>query len=390
VGLFSGNGTGNYIRAWEQAARVRINDLTEEQIISVADDEYADKLIAELVPEIPTIDRDNITMDRGSAQSGNQYGQTVHYYEFFIPFTGPREVFQFQPSTARFGGVPLELRANELVYRAAATDADAEKKLDSLLDEVEEHLRRVAQDFAALPREIRRMVSEMLPPKRQAIEEAKEGLGRFKFKMRRRDDAQPTYVAPEVKRKAIPSPRMTTTAAAAPEPVLEEAEYQHIMNVMDNMTHVMERSPNAFRTLGEEDIRTHFLFQLNGQYEGQATGETFNAKGKTDILIRVEDKNIFIGECKFWGGKKLLVETIDQLLGYLTWRDAKTALVVFNTNKNFTDMIATAVEAVTTHPNHKSGPAKEADTRYRYVMKNKSDPRKDVIMTMMLYDIPRE
>ncbi|MGO7154607.1 hypothetical protein [Rhizobium leguminosarum] len=389
MGLFSGNGTGNYILAWAQTARVRINNLTEEQIMSMADDRYAETLIAELVPEIPTIDRENISMDRGSVQTGNQYGQTEHYYEFFIPFTGPREVFQFQPSRARYGGVPLELRANELVYKVAATDADAEKKLDSLLDEVEEHLRRMALDFDALPREIRRMVSEMVPPKRQAIEAAKEGLGRFKFKMRRRDDPQPTYVTPEVKRKAIPSPR-TTTAAAAPEPILEEAEYQHIMKVMDNMTHVMERSPNAFRTLGEEDIRTHFLFQLNGQYEGQATGETFNAKGKTDILIRVEDKNIFIGECKFWGGKKLLVETIDQLLGYLTWRDAKTALVVFNTNKNFTDMITTALDAVTTHPNYKNGPAKETDTRYRYVMKNKNDPRKDVIMTMMLYDIPRE
>ncbi len=26
-------------------------------------------------------------------------------------------------------------------------------------------------------------------------------------------------------------------------------------------------------------------------YEGQATGETFNRSGKTDILVRVEDRN---------------------------------------------------------------------------------------------------
>lgn len=41
---------------------------------------------------------------------------------------------------------------------------------------------------------------------------------------------------------------------------------------------------------------------------------------QTDILIRVEDKNIFIAECKFWAGAKLLCDTIDQLLGYLSWR----------------------------------------------------------------------
>jgi hypothetical protein len=36
----------------------------------------------------------------------------------------------------------------------------------------------------------------------------------------------------------------------------------------------------------EEDLRQHFLAQLNGHFEGSATGETFNYEGKTDILIR--------------------------------------------------------------------------------------------------------
>jgi hypothetical protein len=31
---------------------------------------------------------------------------------------------------------------------------------------------------------------------------------------------------------------------------------------------VMERSPSAFASMGEEDIRQHFLVQLNGQFEG--------------------------------------------------------------------------------------------------------------------------
>jgi hypothetical protein len=36
--------------------------------------------------------------------------------------------------------------------------------------------------------------------------------------------------------------------------------------------------------------------QLNRHFEGAATGETFNHRGKTDILIRVDGKNIFIAE----------------------------------------------------------------------------------------------
>ena len=43
----------------------------------------------------------------------------------------------------------------------------------------------------------------------------------------------------------------------------------------------------------KRDLRQHFLVQLNGQYEGQAVGETFNYEGKTDILIRSEGKKPF-------------------------------------------------------------------------------------------------
>ena len=71
---------------------------------------------------------------------------------------------------------------------------------------------------------------------------------------------------------------------------------------MKNMVQVMELSPHAFLDMGEEDLRYHFLVQLNGAFKGQATGETFNFQGKTDILIRVDGRNVFIAECKFWDG----------------------------------------------------------------------------------------
>ena len=82
------------------------------------------------------------------------------------------------------------------------------------------------------------------------------------------------------------------------------SEYEEILRMMQSMAQVMELSPHVFETLGEEDLRTHFLVALNGQYEGQATGETFNFQGKTDILIRADGRNVFIAECKFWSGGK--------------------------------------------------------------------------------------
>jgi len=101
----------------------------------------------------------------------------------------------------------------------------------------------------------------------------------------------------------------------------------------------------------EEDLRTHFLVQLNGQYEGQATGETFNAEGKVDILVRVDGKNIFIAECKFWDGPDSLTKALNQVLGYATWRDTKLALLIFNRDREFSYVLSKIPEVMTQHPN---------------------------------------
>jgi G:T-mismatch repair DNA endonuclease (very short patch repair protein) len=98
-----------------------------------------------------------------------------------------------------------------------------------------------------------------------------------------------------------------STAPFSPEPALADEQYNNILNIMDSMVHVMEYSPSAFADSDEETIRSHFLVQLNGQYQGQATGETFNYEGKTDILIKDQGRNIFIAECKFWHGEKAYV-----------------------------------------------------------------------------------
>lgn len=171
--------------------------------------------------------------------------------------------------------------------------------------------------------------------------------------------------------------------------MLAEAHYQHILNVVvDNMTVVMERSPTAFAEMGEEDIRQHYLVQLNGHFEGAATGGTFNHQGKTDILIRVEGKNIFIAECKFWRGEKQFVETVDQILSYLSWRDTKAAIILFNRNKDFSQVRTKIKETIATHPHRKHGPKAESDTRFRYVFGSPSDHSREIILTVVAFEVP--
>src|SRR5260370_9957277 len=143
--------------------------------------------------------------------------------------------------------------------------------------------------------------------------------------LRRREGAPQTYAVPNVIRKTAIQKPVVNRKGFVPEPALAEQEYDNILSIVRGMVSVMERSPKAFAHMGEEDIRSHFLVQLNGQYQGRATGETFTYQGKTDILIREGDRNVFIAECKIWKGEVELSKAIEQILGYLHWRDTKAA-----------------------------------------------------------------
>lgn len=45
-----------------------------------------------------------------------------------------------------------------------------------------------------------------------------------------------------------------------------------------------------------------------------------------------------------WKGSKALIDAVDQLDGYLTWRDCKTALIVFVRQKDFIRVLDKAKE----------------------------------------------
>jgi hypothetical protein len=71
----------------------------------------------------------------------------------------------------------------------------------------------------------------------------------------------------------------------------------------------------------------------------------------------VEDRNVFVGECKWWSGPSSFASpdkeepsALNQLLSYATWRDAKLALTVFVDNKDVGKVIASAREALEKHP----------------------------------------
>lgn len=90
-----------------------------------------------------------------------------------------------------------------------------------------------------------------------------------------------------------------------------------------------ERDPNPLLGMDEENLRSILIGSLNGSFDGRATAETYNKRGKTDILIRDRNRNVFIGECKIYNGPAGLVKAIEQLLDYTTARDVDLGLIAF-------------------------------------------------------------
>jgi len=128
--------------------------------------------------------------------------------------------------------------------------------------------------------------------------------------------------------------------------------------------------------------------QLKGVFKGQAAGETFNFQGKTDILIRIDGKNVFIPECKFWKGEKVFLGSIDQLLSYLSWRDTKAAVLVFNRNADLSAVLSKVAEIMPKHANFKRKLGKSDESTFRFVFVQPKDANREITLTVMVFDIP--
>lgn len=315
-----------------------------DRLLNTAVDDLARYFESKFKIEVPALVTEEIVVDQREAKIDVRHdprrwiddrSRPVYVpgteVEVEIPFTGDSEVFRVRPTSYTMSPPRAEVQSNALVLRISGTDLTADgvqQSINQTINEVQSHLSTLRTNTAGLNQQLFQRAKTSIESRRQKLLADRNLVGALGFKMKQRDGNQRTFSAPEVKRKIAPTMPPASSAPYKPEPVLNDDDYEHILSVLDNMAHVMERSPSAFHHMDEEALRTHFLVQLNGHYEGQATGETFNYEGKTDILVRSGDKNIFIAECKFWGGPKKLSETIDQLLGYSSWRDTKTAVII--------------------------------------------------------------
>lgn len=349
--------------------------------------------------ETPTLKRDCWSIEaKEETETREDFGRriTVKVQRLYvdIPFDGERDLFKARASTFTSSVPRGRIGADSLVLPFTPNqggDPEAIRAgINREIEEVEKHLDWIRKDVDSHNNALRG-IAERAIEKRRAILLQQQGLvASLGIPLRERPDASKTYIAPAVRKKVTPILPPASTAPYKPEPVLAMEHYEHILDVMQNMTKVMERSPSTFARMDEESLRDHYLVQLNGHYQGAATGETFNASGKTDILIRERDRNIFIAECKFWKGASGYAATIDQLLGYSTWRDTKTAILVFNRNRDTSRVLSEIKRITELHAHYKRAVPWLHESGFRFVMKHPNDQSRELILTVLVFDIPEK
>ncbi len=306
---------------------------------------------------------------------------TIH-----MPFSGSKDLFSFRASTFSMGGVPqFTVYKDEVVFKLEIDEKDDYKRdLNNRIGEIKKHIKWINSDVTTFNKELSSYIGTLINTRKINVLKYKEMLAGLDIPIKKNEELYSEIV--EVKKKIIkivkPKEKEFIT-----EPRLSEQNFKEIINTINVISQQFEKTPDTFKDMGEESIRNIILVILNAAFEGTVTGETFNTKGKTDIMLSYKGKVLFIAECKIFGGKKKHNSTIDQLLSYTSWRDTKSAIIVFNRNKGTTDVVEKVKESTIQHNLYKKT-LSQGESSILALYGHSEDRNRELYISTMVYDLP--
>jgi len=405
IDLFQQASFSDFLYSWETELNGAIDGYDRNRLLNTPTLDLTAYFAKLYRVEIPVLREDLIQLEQHEIQLDLRDDTRHHHLRnhlnpvlrpgsrltFVIPFEGHRSFFSMNTGAKKLPPPRGEVRETELLYSVDFLDhatSNVEAMLKQFLFDSNWYLGNMQGTARLWNRALEKRCCDRIDNRKQRLLKDQGLAAQLGIPLRSRGEQKTSY-APELRRKLALEPPPSSGKPFAPEPSLDNANYELILSVLQRMGEVMDRSPSAFSTMQEEDLRTHFLVQLNGAFEIPATAETFNAYGKTDIYLRFNGGNVFVAECKFWSGEKAFGGTIDQLIGYITWRDTKTAILLFNRNKDFDDVVCKAKRAAGAHPRFKRHVAYAAANGFRGVYSHPDDPSREVTITTIVFDVPK-
>lgn len=314
-----------------------------------------------------------------------------------VPFTGDIKLWKLKPNSWQSVFPRGNVRSKEQsgvgsldIVIERPSDEGAEK-IKRLLDETLKSVRfylnsqksQIESQNKALPEKIQQAISH-----RRNRLKAHDGIIEvLNIPLKRRNNA-PSIKPIPIKRKLVRPLPPPPKSGYKEEPGILQEDYDHILSVIRHEGRSFEATPTTYSVHDEEELRDIILSHLNGHYQGSATGETFRRNGKTDIRIEDNNRCAFVAECKVWRGAKGLTDAVDQLLGYLTWRDCKAAIILFNKNNaKFSELLDKVPETINAHLKLKKNLGPHDAGEWKYILLSDEDEMRNIHVHVFLFNL---
>ncbi len=405
--LFMGPPLQEALQDARRGALQRLRDWDPDALLAAAETDVVDELLNQATFDVPDVHRDRAHLAERPEEisqpfqslNGGTVKQTITRYTLMVPISGPA-VFFHMTATTFSPGNPISARINpsrpELLLHCDGMTEPAGIKayFDQELDKIQERLPWTQADVEAHNKTMQAEIRGQVVARRAKLLADRKIQASIGFPIQQRDAAD-TYSLPLTRRTIQPRQptNSTSTNPYTPEPALADADYEAALAVLHRTRNALERSPSMTEKLDEEEIRDLLLVMLNDHFEGRAGGEVFNCRGKTDILIRERDRNVFIGECKVHDPRnkqsveRVVTGALDQLLDYLAWRDTKAALLLFVRDADLSTVMDKAITAHRLHPQYKRDGQVTNQDRHDVVIHANGDPSREIHLAFLPFHV---
>ncbi|MCX6233204.1 MAG: hypothetical protein NT175_00555 [Bacteroidetes bacterium] len=298
--------------------------------------------------------------------SGKDFEKEIYEFDFKIPFYGSSDLLKVKPPT--FVMTTIEIQAITIyepiepiikeqylkvvleVYNADEKEFEERKK--EILNKITANIDNVNQYAEVLNQRIKALIIQTFQKRKEQFIKENDFFKAIDLKVN--ESTTTFFNASPIRKKKIPIPKIEDVKKKYfDSPQITDEIYKDVNHTILNYCKSIEQKPSIYKDKDEESLRFLILSVLESRYESiTATGETFNKGGRSDILLKYQDgSNLYVAECKIWKGEKMVLEAIDQLISYLTWRDSKTALIIFVKTIDFSNVLDKIEKIIQTHKN---------------------------------------
>lgn len=402
--IFAKEHLSDYFNSHYENIKTDILHLSEKYILNVNKNDYIEFLKSKYSITKLIIDTDNIRIDsieksipadrhpshynvRGG---GNYLREGIKCY---IPFSGNNQLLNMCPTMRPHLTIEVTVEGQEITFELINWECNPDemnKIIKGEVNKIKTQLQNIDIEIDKFHNSIEDFALPIFNDKKQNIINRSQYAEQIGIPIKRRSDTPETFAipVPEIKKKIEISKPKIDVQDSSIDPTLDNSTYISILKLINDVGKQLERMPSVYEGKDEPTLRDFILLILEPNFEGSATGETFNKSGKTDILLRYENSNAFIAECKYWSGEVGLLKAIDQLLGYLTWRDSKSAIVLFVKNESITKVLEQIPLISGKHRNFIRIEQNTDENWFNIIFHINDDPGREVKTAILLYHVP--